>query len=99
MNDRFRSTSFLEVRIKWTMSDNIMVWQFNTAPPELQALHQRGKTPHWIALVPAAINGPDLHSAIVAQAGPVGMEKYETKAEDVIYIGWSDLKEHGTGER
>ena len=75
------------------MSDKVMVWKFNTAPPELQALHRSGETPHWIALVPAAIDGPDIDAAIASQAGLDGMEKYKTKAGDVVYIGSSDLKD------
>jgi hypothetical protein len=93
VHDRSYSKSFPDVRIKWKMSDKVMVWKFDTAPPELQALHRSGETPHWIALVPAPINGPDLDAAIKAQAGPVGMETFKTKGGDVIYIGSSDLKE------
>ena len=73
------------------MSDKVMVWKFDAAPPELQALHRSGETPHWIALVPAAINGPDLDAAIGTQTGLDGMEKYKTKTGDVVYIG-SDPK-------
>jgi hypothetical protein len=73
--------------------DRVMVWKFDSAPSELQALHSGGEAPHWVALVPAAVNGPDLHGAIVTQTGPISIEAYRTEAGDVVYIGSSDLKQ------
>jgi hypothetical protein len=73
--------------------DRVMVWKFDSAPPELQALHSGAEAPHWVALVPAAVNRPDLHEAIVTQTRPNNVEAHRTEAGDVVYIGSSDLKQ------
>jgi hypothetical protein len=63
--------------------ERVMVWKFETAPPELQALYTGGASPHWVALIPAAIHDPDLQEAI-EQAG---VEKFALEHGDVAYVG------------
>jgi len=64
-----------------------MVWKFEAAPLELQALYSEGKRPHWVAFIPAAIYGPDLRETIEAQTG---IQKFDTEG-GVVYIGLADV--------
>jgi len=59
------------------------------APQELQALHNGKAVPDWIALVPAALHGPDLHLATSSQADTKDLETYLTKSGDIVYMGSS----------
>jgi hypothetical protein len=70
--------------------DRVMVWKFDTAPADLQALYAGTVSPRWVALIPAAIDGPDLQAAIEAQSG---VEKHSVEGGDVAYIGASDVTE------
>jgi len=67
-----------------------MVWKFESAPAELRKLNLHGTTPHWIALVPAALDGPDLHKAILEQTGISGVSMHSIECGDVVYFGSSD---------
>jgi hypothetical protein len=70
--------------------NRVMVWQFDSAPSELRALHNGGQSPSWLALVPKKICGADLETAIIAQTGLIGLYRYQTEAGDVVYFGSSD---------
>ena len=70
--------------------DRVMVWKFDAAPADLQALYTGTGSPRWVALIPAAIHGPDLEAAIEAQGG---VQKHSAGGGDVAYIGASDVTE------
>jgi hypothetical protein len=70
-----------------------MIWKFRAAPPELQALHEGATPPQWVALIPAAIHGPDLQAAILAHSQLTDFAKYTTEGGDIVYLGSSDVKQ------
>ena len=70
-----------------------MVWKFDAAPADLRVLGGAAGSPRWLALVPAAMHGPDLELAILTQVGSAGLERCQTAAGDVVYIGSSDVTE------
>lgn len=72
------------------LPDRVMVWKFETAPPELRALHTSGTSPRWVALIPAAIHGRDLQETIEARSG---IEKFDMESGDVVYIGLAEMTE------
>lgn len=67
-----------------------MVWKFESAPSELQTLHVGSGTPHWLALVPAALHDADLHKSILIQTGLTGIAMHRMEDGDVVYFGSSD---------
>jgi hypothetical protein len=71
-------------------SDRLMIWKFESAPSELQTLRVGGVTPYWVALVPAALYGADLHEAIVTQTGLTDIAMHRMEDGDVVYFGSSD---------
>jgi hypothetical protein len=74
-------------------SDRVMIWEFSAAPVELRDLYRGAEPRQWLALVPAAIHGADLDQAIAAQMRLVTVDRYETGAGDVVYIGSSGLSQ------
>jgi hypothetical protein len=70
--------------------DSLVVWKFESAPQELRALYTGESPPRWVALVPAAIHGPDLQQTIERQTG---IQKFDTASGDVVYIGVVDVIE------
>ena len=70
--------------------DRIMIWKFAEAPPELRALNTNPEAPEWLALVPKALNSPDIDAAIQKHAGE-GVLRFETSGGDAVYIGGSPL--------
>jgi hypothetical protein len=73
--------------------DKVMVWKFESAPMHLRALQCGKGNPHWLALVPPALQGDDLSEAIQTRLGPMGLEEYKTETGDIVYIGSLGLPE------
>jgi hypothetical protein len=70
-----------------------MIWEFSAAPAELRDLYPGREPREWLALIPAAIHGADLDQAISERMRLVTVDRYETKAGDVVYVGSSALSQ------